>query len=109
MQELTYQNIVHNLGVKIQAIQNEIQRIRDTKGLGIDKLGRILSLEIDLQYNQMLKAACEKQIPKKPVEGNTFKHMGYCTGCGTIISTRSASKNCQYCGQAAEWEKVKEK
>jgi len=48
--------------------------------------------------------ALEKQIPKKPLEGATFKHIGKCPDCRQIISTRSAFRNCQYCGQAINWE-----
>lgn len=50
-------------------------------------------------------AALEKQIAKKPIEGNTLKHIGKCPDCLHIISTRSASINCQYCGQKIDWGK----
>ena len=48
-------------------------------------------------------AALEKQIPKKPIEGATFKHIGKCPDCRQAISTRSAFRNCQYCGQKIDW------
>ena len=45
----------------------------------------------------------EKQVAKKPIEGATFKHIGKCPDCRQVISTRSAFRNCQYCGQKIDW------
>ena len=52
---------------------------------------------------EMAIEALEKQIPKKPIEGATFKHIGKCPDCRQTISTRSAFRNCQYCGQKIDW------
>ena len=60
--------------------------------------------EIDDAF-ELIKEACEKQIAKKPIEGATFKHIGKCPDCRQVISTRSASNNCQYCGQKLDWGK----
>ena len=48
-------------------------------------------------------AALEKQIPKKPERLNAFKAIGKCGGCERVISTRTASVYCQYCGNKVDW------
>lgn len=48
-------------------------------------------------------AATEKQIPKKPERLNAFKAIGKCGGCERVISTRTASVYCQYCGNKVDW------
>lgn len=55
---------------------------------------------------EVIIQALEKQIAKKPINGATFKHIGQCPDCGQRISTRSASSNCQYCGQKIDWGKL---
>ena len=47
--------------------------------------------------------ALEKQIPKKPERLNAFKAIGKCGGCERVISTRTASVYCQYCGNKVDW------
>ena len=45
----------------------------------------------------------EKQIPKKPERLNAFRCIGKCGGCERVISTRTASVYCQYCGNKVDW------
>ena len=47
--------------------------------------------------------ALEKQVPKKPERLNAFKSIGKCKGCEKVISTRTASVYCQYCGNKVDW------
>ena len=52
------------------------------------------------------EAAVKKQIPQKPIEciiGDTF---AYRCSCGELIST--ADYYCPFCGQAIDWDAVKE-
>lgn len=48
-------------------------------------------------------AALEKQIAKKPERLNAFRSIGKCGGCERVISTRTASVYCQYCGNKVDW------
>lgn len=56
-------------------------------------------------FEEMQKAL-EKQIPKKPERLDAFKAIGKCGGCERVISTRTASVYCQYCGQKINWEET---
>ena len=47
--------------------------------------------------------ALEKQVAKKPERLNAFKCIGKCRGCEKVISTRTASAYCQYCGSKVDW------
>lgn len=61
---------------------------------------------IKLSALDSCEAAVRKQIPKKPIEciiGNTF---AYRCSCGHLISL--ADHYCSFCGQAADWDAVKE-
>lgn len=57
----------------------------------------------DLEARNIAIAATEKQIPKKPERLNTFRSIGKCGGCERVISTRTASAYCQYCGNKVDW------
>ena len=50
-----------------------------------------------------LEEALEKQVPKKPERLNAFRSIGKCGGCERVISTRTASVYCQYCGNKVDW------
>ena len=52
---------------------------------------------------EMAIEALEKQIPKKPERLNAFRSIGKCEGCERVISTRTASAYCQYCGNKVNW------
>ncbi len=47
--------------------------------------------------------ALEKQVPKVPERLNSFRSIGKCGGCERVISTRTASVYCQYCGNKVDW------
>jgi len=47
--------------------------------------------------------ALEKQVAKKPERLNAFKSIGKCGGCEKVISIRTASAYCQYCGNKVDW------
>ena len=47
--------------------------------------------------------AFEKETPKKPERLNAFRSIGKCRGCEKVISTRTASAYCQYCGNKVDW------
>lgn len=47
--------------------------------------------------------ALEKQVPKKPERLNAFRSIGKCGSCERVISTRTASVYCQYCGNKVDW------
>ncbi len=57
----------------------------------------------DLEARNIAIAATEKQIAKKPERLNAFKSIGKCRGCEKVISTRTASAYCQYCGNKVDW------
>ena len=57
----------------------------------------------DLEARNIAIAATEKQIAKKPERLNAFKSIGKCRGCEKVISTRTASVYCQYCGNKVDW------
>lgn len=52
---------------------------------------------------EMAIEALEKQVAKKPEILNAFKSIGKCRGCERVISTRTASVYCQYCGNKVDW------
>lgn len=52
---------------------------------------------------EMAIEALERQVPKKPERLNAFKSIGKCRGCEKVISTRTASAYCQYCGNKVDW------
>lgn len=52
---------------------------------------------------EVVIAALEKQIPKKPERLNAFRSIGKCGGCERVISSRTASVYCQYCGNKVDW------
>lgn len=47
--------------------------------------------------------ALEKQVPKVPERLNAFRSIGKCGGCERVISARTASVYCQYCGNKVDW------
>ena len=51
----------------------------------------------------LMQIAEEKQVPKKPERLNAFRSIGKCGGCERVISTRTASVYCQYCGNKVDW------
>lgn len=57
----------------------------------------------EIETAKLAIAALEKQIPKKPKRLNAFKAIGKCRGCERVISTRTASVYCQYCGNKVDW------
>ena len=52
---------------------------------------------------EVVIAALEKQIPNKPERLNAFRSIGKCGGCERVISSRTASVYCQYCGNKVDW------
>ena len=52
---------------------------------------------------EVVIVALEKQIAKKPERLNAFRSIGKCGGCERVISTRTASVYCQYCGNKVDW------
>ena len=64
--------------------------------------GEGTSLIANEVFEEMQKAL-EKQIPKKPERLNAFKAIEKCGGCEGVISTRTASVYCQYCGNKVDW------
>ena len=57
----------------------------------------------EIETAKLAIAALEKQIPKKPERLNSFRSIGKCGGCERVISTRTASVYCQYCGNKVDW------
>lgn len=57
----------------------------------------------DLEARNIAIAATEKQVGKKPERLNAFKSIGKCGGCERVISARTASVYCQYCGNKVDW------
>lgn len=57
-----------------------------------------------LNARKVAIAALDKQVPKKPERLNAFRSIGKCGGCERVISTRTASVYCQYCGNRVDWE-----
>ena len=57
----------------------------------------------EIETAKLAIEALEKQIPKKPERLNTFRSIGKCGGCERVISTRTASVYCQYCGNKIDW------
>ena len=74
--------------------EEAIKYLRDPIGKSLEQHDKAVKMAIE---------ALEKQVPKKPIEGATFKHIGKCPDCRQTISTRSAFRNCQYCGQKIDW------
>ena len=62
-----------------------------------------ISMSEYMEARKMAIEALEKQIPKKPERLNAFKAIGKCRGCERVISTRTASVYCQYCGNKVDW------
>lgn len=57
---------------------------------------------------QIVKAAAEKQIPKKPANKKRFfadVYIGNCPNCGGNV--RNAEMFCSKCGQALDWSDKK--
>ena len=59
--------------------------------------------EEDLKALVVMTKAFEKETAKKPERLNAFRSIGKCGGCERVISTRTASVYCQYCGNKVDW------
>ncbi|WP_409229172.1 hypothetical protein [Gudongella sp. SC589] len=57
---------------------------------------------------EIIIQALEKQLAKKPERLNAFRSIGKCGGCERVISTRTASAYCQYCGNKVDWRNENE-
>ena len=57
----------------------------------------------EIETAKLAIEALEKQVAKKPERLNAFKSIGKCRGCEKVISTRTASAYCQYCGNKVDW------
>jgi len=51
----------------------------------------------------LMQIAEEKQVAKKPERLSAFRNIGKCGGCERVISARTASVYCQYCGNKVDW------
>lgn len=60
------------------------------------------------EAHSLMQIAEEKQVPKKPERLNAFRSIGKCGGCERVISTRTASVYCQYCGNKVDWSEIDE-
>lgn len=57
----------------------------------------------EIETAKLAIEALEKQVAKKPERLNAFKSIGKCKGCEKVISIRTASAYCQYCGNKVDW------
>lgn len=65
--------------------------------------GRRNGKYLEREMMKVIIEALEKQVAKKPERLNAFKSIGKCRGCEKVISTRTASAYCQYCGNKVDW------
>jgi len=84
----------------MEKLLNELQSV-DTVKLVLTGCGE--SIYESREVYEAIRPFVEKQIPKKPERLNAFKSIGKCKGCEKVISTRTASVYCQYCGNKVDW------
>lgn len=78
--------------------EEAIKYLRDPIGKSLEQHDKAVKMAIE---------ALEKQVPKKPERLNAFRSIGKCGGCEKVISTRTASVYCQYCGNKVDWSDPK--
>lgn len=54
-------------------------------------------------YNEKVRDAIEKQIPKKPIPDETAMNIFYCPTCNVWFNGFHKPHHCK-CGQSLDWE-----
>lgn len=109
MKEITYEQIVKATEGSIESIKQEIKQLNETRSMSNDKIGRLAMLEINLNYHEMVKVACEKQVAWEPdLRGNKDGIFNDCPECGFVIKDYLEKPNyCKNCGKKLEWKEEK--
>lgn len=59
-------------------------------------------LESQVEFQNKIVKAVEKQIPKKPLPEERYYGIGKCPNCSAVFLDKS-TKYCGNCGQALDW------